>query len=167
MIFAEMLTWRMDQQVPTAVLDERRRPVVQQEPTQVIEIPPSRGSIQGQGKIPAALGRAVAAQDLTRRKIASPGPWRPATSLRPMGQSIFHRALSLRMIGRQGKDASRQHQAISNFRCQIRWPDCHGKSIQFYLSGLANGTASQSARAAGRAGGALVTCTKLGIWKEE
>ena len=62
MILAEVLARRVNEQIPVFSLDEDRGPIVQQIPTNEIEITSRDRGVDVQGKVMAALCRAVFAQ---------------------------------------------------------------------------------------------------------
>jgi hypothetical protein len=62
MIRLQMLARRVNQQVPRLVFGKDGGALVQQEPAEEIKIPRRRRLVDRQGKVPAALGRAVFAQ---------------------------------------------------------------------------------------------------------
>jgi hypothetical protein len=68
-----MLAPGIDQQVPGAFLDEQGRPIVEQEPAEVLELLVRRGLVDGQGEVAAALGRAMVAKALTRLEVLAAG----------------------------------------------------------------------------------------------
>lgn len=65
----QMLADRMDEQIPITIIDEDGGLVVQQIPSDVIEVLLRRRDIDRQGKITTTLGIAVIAQTLTRRDL--------------------------------------------------------------------------------------------------
>jgi hypothetical protein len=61
----------MHKQVPVFAFHEQGRPIVQQVPAQKVEVAPINGLVDVQGKVVAALGRAVIAQVRRFRKITA------------------------------------------------------------------------------------------------
>jgi hypothetical protein len=93
-VVAKVLARRVDQEVPGIFFDKDGRPVVEQEPAEIVKLPPCSRGVQGEGEVPAALGGAVAAQDLARRKSAPLGPLAPRAAVRRIESSISHVVLA-------------------------------------------------------------------------
>ena len=64
-IFQEMFANRMNQQVPDALVDEKRGLAMQQVPSHEFEVLHGMGVINGQGEISTAFGRAKIAKAFT------------------------------------------------------------------------------------------------------
>ena len=76
MILAEVLARRVNEQIPVFSLDEDRGPIVQQIPTNEIEITSRDRGVDVQGKVMAALCRAVFAQVGGLGKVLAATPCR-------------------------------------------------------------------------------------------